>query len=133
DEPVAPYGLQGPAYLLTLNARGMPEPMAPAAAAGQAAKHELIYDFDLLGHPLHRGVSDLPLNARTYVVLDTETTGLLRERGDEIVQLAAVRIVNGKIIPGEVLNPLVNPGRPIPPLSTQIHGITDSMVAQAPP
>lgn len=133
DEPVAPYGLQGPAYLLTLNARGMPEPLAPPAAAGQAAKHELIYDFDLLGHPLHRGVSDLPLNARTYVVLDTETTGLLPERGDEIVQLAAVRIVNGKIIPGEVLNTLVNPGRPIPPLSTQIHGITDSMVAQAPP
>ncbi len=95
-----------------------------------AARPEF-YDFDLLD----RGpgdLSDMPLAKLTCVVFDTETTGLDPLR-DELVQLGAVRVVNGRILRGETFDALIDPGRPIPPESTKIHGITDEMVAGRPP
>jgi DNA polymerase-3 subunit epsilon len=67
------------------------------------------------------------------VVLDTETTGMSRD-SDQIIELALVRFEYG-IETGEVAritaiySGLEDPGRPIPPESTAIHGITDAMVA----
>jgi DNA polymerase-3 subunit epsilon len=62
----------------------------------------------------------------TALFLDTETTGL----GDdaEICDLGVVR-GDGTV----VLDCLVKPTRPIPPQATQVHGITDAMVADAEP
>ena len=98
----------------------------------QPIARKVVYDFDLLSKVRGAGLAETPLDALTYVVFDTETTGLLPEKGDEIVQIAAVRIVNGRRVAGEVLDTLVNPGRAIPPVSTEVHGITDAMVAEAP-
>jgi len=69
----------------------------------------------------------------TAVVLDTETTGMSRE-GDQIIELALVRfeyaVETGDIARvTDVYSGLEDPGRPIPPESTAIHGITDEMVA----
>lgn len=92
----------------------------------------VVYDFDLLSKARNAKVQDARLEELTFVVFDTETTGLLPAQGDEIVQLAAVRIVNGRRVDGEVFDTLVNPRRPIPLSSTEVHGITEQMVQEAP-
>ena len=61
---------------------------------------------------------------RTFF-LDTETTGL-RPPHDKLVEVAIIDEIGDVII-----NSLINPGRPIG-FATQIHGIPDKMVANAP-
>ncbi|HUV77844.1 MAG TPA: 3'-5' exonuclease [Desulfobacterales bacterium] len=66
-----------------------------------------------------------------YVVLDLETTGLSLTR-DRVVSVAAFRVVEGRILLGDVFNSLVDPDRSISLSSIKIHGIVPSMVARAP-
>jgi DNA polymerase-3 subunit epsilon/CBS domain-containing protein len=63
------------------------------------------------------------------VAIDLETTGF-DLRTDAIVELAAVRCVDGRV--SDVYVTRVDPERPIPAESTRIHGIAESMVAGAP-
>ncbi len=75
--------------------------------------------------PVEHEVVRLPL-----VAIDTETTG--RDPNvDRIVEVAAV-IWDGTGI-SERFSWLVNPGCPIPPETTEVHGITDADVADKPP
>ena len=70
------------------------------------------------------------LTSRTRIIaLDLETTGLSPTR-HRILELGAVSWQNG-CETGE-FQALVNPGCPIPPRVTTIHGITDAMVADKP-
>lgn len=72
-----------------------------------------------------------PLSALQAVALDTETTGL-DPRSARIVQVGAVRLLGAALAEEPPFVRLVNPGGPIPPSSTAIHGISDSDVALCP-
>ena len=91
----------------------------------------LVFDFDLIDAPVPTDLNDTPLRDLCFVAFDTETTGL-SVKTDAIVQIGAVRLLNGRIIQGETLDTYVDPGRPIPSASTRIHGITDADVEGAP-
>lgn len=61
--------------------------------------------------------------------LDTETTGI-RPGADRAVQVGLARFEDGACVAS--LASEINPGMPIPPEATAIHGITDEMVRCAP-
>ncbi|SFC98086.1 3'-5' exonuclease [Tropicimonas isoalkanivorans] len=104
----------------------------PVGTPAPAVRRSAVYDFDLMDREPSGELAMTPLRELTCVVFDTETTGLLPSSGDEIVQIAALRLLGGKRIHGEAFESLVNPGRPIPAVATEVHHITNEMVAGAP-
>jgi DNA polymerase-3 subunit epsilon len=66
-----------------------------------------------------------------FVVIDTETTGLQCYGGDEIVSIAMLELEGLELTSREYVR-LVNPGRPIPEPNSEIHGIYDKDVRDAP-
>ncbi len=66
-----------------------------------------------------------------FVAVDVETTGLDTDPEARVVELAAVLFENGQPTDRRV-STRINPGMPIPPEATTIHGITDADVANAP-
>ncbi len=91
------------------------------------------YDFDLFKSTAQTSsFDDCLLSELSYTVFDTETTGLDPAGGDEIIQVGAVRIVNGKLLRQETFDQLVDPKRNIPALGIPIHGITPNMVVGQP-
>lgn len=75
------------------------------------------------GHSMLKLLSD-------YVVIDIETTGLSPAR-DEIIEIGAVRVRGGKI--ADTFSALIKPERPISTFITSLTGISNAMVADAPP
>lgn len=67
---------------------------------------------------------------KPIVMLDFETTGLSPDSGDRITEVAALRIVDGKIVDRYVS--LVNCNVRLPFFITQLTGITQAMVNAAP-
>ena len=114
-------------------------PLAPAQEAVAAAvmlrggSRPEYYDFDLFKRSEQdHALDDRLLSDLSYTVFDTETTGLDPSAGDEIIQLGAVRIVNGRLLRHENFDQFVDPCRPLPAAATAIHGITEDMVAGQP-
>jgi len=69
------------------------------------------------------------------VAFDTETTGLRAFDGDKIIEVGIVKLTldeRGEVVAREDYSQLVNPGIPIPRKSTEITGIRDADVANAP-
>src|SRR6188768_481298 len=78
--------------------------------------------FDELGRPLR----DI-----TFCVVDLETTGGSAEGGSMITEIGAVKVRGGEVL-GE-FQTLVNPRTEIPAFIAVLTGITNGMVADAPP
>lgn len=73
-----------------------------------------------------------PLLALDAVGLDLETTSVDAAVA-RIVQIGAVRIASGRLARDDCFEALVNPGIPVPPVSTGIHGLRDEDLKDAPP
>jgi len=66
---------------------------------------------------------------RDFVSIDLETTGLLYKE-DGIIELAAIRFRDGKET--DCFHTYLNPGRDIPQRITELTGITQEMIKDAP-
>ncbi|MFQ5410146.1 MAG: exonuclease domain-containing protein [Anaerolineales bacterium] len=71
-----------------------------------------------------------PINRLPIAVVDVETTGLRPEIGDRICEIAVLRVeTDGS---RTVFDTLINPGRPIDPGASNVSGIYDEDVIDAP-
>lgn len=67
----------------------------------------------------------------SFTVVDLETTGLSPQKGSTIIEIGGVRISDGTI--QSTFQEMVNPGQPIPSKITEITGIRQADVEEAPP
>jgi DNA polymerase-3 subunit epsilon len=65
------------------------------------------------------------------IVLDTETTGLDPTKGDRVVEIGAVEIVN-QILTGQVFHVLINPEREVPEDAFRVHGHSTEFLRDKP-
>ncbi|MBK7457601.1 MAG: DNA polymerase III subunit epsilon [Betaproteobacteria bacterium] len=102
-----------------------------AAALRHASRPEY-YDFDLFrASESQHALDDRRLAELSYTVFDTETTGL-DPAVDQIIQIGAARLVNGKLLRQEGFEQLVDPQRSLPAAGIAIHGIQPEMVRGQP-
>lgn len=103
------------------------------SAAGPGSRRDVEHDLSLHDQPPPAPPvgADTSLDGLAMLVLDTETTGLDVKR-DRVVSIAALPLHGPRAYKARALDLLVNPGMPIPPKSSLIHGITDAMVGTAP-
>ncbi|MUV39925.1 DNA-directed DNA polymerase [Lentibacillus sp. JNUCC-1] len=109
--------------------QGYPE----AHGAGKKHGIKIIYGLEANlvddGVPIAYNEQDLDLTNATFVVFDVETTGLSAVY-DTIIELAGVKIYNGEII--DRFERFANPHHPLSQTTTDLTGITDDMVQDAP-
>ncbi len=113
----------------------LPLAEAEQAWAGSApvASRPEYYDFDLFHQPgQSHELDDRLLSDLTFTVFDTETTGLKPSEGDEIIQIGAVRILNGRLLQQDAFDHFINPRRPMSADSIKITGITPAMLESHP-
>ena len=65
------------------------------------------------------------------IVLDTETTGLDPDKGDRIVEIGAVELLN-HLPTGRTWHKYLNPERAMPDDAFRIHGLSDTFLADKP-
>lgn len=86
------------------------------------------YDFDLFDWAsTSQELETCKLSSLNYTVFDTETSGLVPSN-DEIIQIGAVRVVNGRLLKNEYFDELIDPKKTLSAENIAIHGITQEMV-----
>lgn len=65
------------------------------------------------------------------IVLDTETTGLDPVKGDRVVEIGCVEMVN-RFVTGRTYHQYINPERSMPPDAFKVHGLSDGFLSDKP-
>ena len=104
-----------------------------AFAAGKKHGIKIIYGVEANlvddGVPIAYEEQHIHLDDATYVVFDVETTGLSTAY-DTIIELAAVKIQDGKVV--DKFERFANPHRPLTAKIIELTHITDDMLKDAP-
>ncbi|MFD2044138.1 PolC-type DNA polymerase III [Ornithinibacillus salinisoli] len=128
-EQAAKWGHKAIAITDHAGVQGFPE----AYAAGNKNGIKVMYGVEANlvddGVPIAYNESDMDLESANYIVFDVETTGLSAVY-DTIIELAAVKIHRGEII--DRFESFANPHHPLSETTTNLTGITDDMVKDAP-
>jgi DNA polymerase-3 subunit epsilon len=85
---------------------------------------------DTVGSRALPDTADVPLRDLSFTVVDVETTGWSPEEAG-ITEVGAVLLRRGDVV--AEFTSLVNPGTPVPASITELTGISDQMLALAPP
>lgn len=105
--------------------QGFPE----AYQAGKKNGVKILYGVEANivddGVPVVYNLQHVKLSDATYVVFDVETTGLSAVY-DTIIELSAVKMYKGNVI--DKFEEFIDPGHPLSKTTTELTGITDSMV-----
>ncbi|MHC1786235.1 MAG: PolC-type DNA polymerase III [Christensenellales bacterium] len=112
---------------IAITDHGVVQAYPEAFAAAKAHNIRLIPGLEAYmidNTPIVRFAPERPIED-PVVVLDFETTGL-NTRQDRIIEIGAVMLQAGRIV--DNFSMMVDPGIPLPPLITQITGITDAML-----
>jgi DNA polymerase-3 subunit epsilon len=116
---------EGNRLILLLPAVKAPSLPAPPGPPPRAE----VFDLSLL--QVSEALEEAPLEGLLYTAFDLETTGL-DPKEDAIIALGAVHLLGSRVLRHEVYEALVDPGRPIPKTSTEVHGLTWEMLKGKP-
>ncbi|HET7578471.1 MAG TPA: PolC-type DNA polymerase III [Bacillales bacterium] len=118
---------------IAITDHGVVQSFPEAYAAGKKNGVKILYGLEANlvddGVPIAYNEAHRKLMDDTYVVFDVETTGLSAVY-DKIIELAAVKVKNGEII--DRFERFANPHQPLSSKTTELTGITDDMVENAP-
>jgi len=122
------------------NPHNRKSPLAVSHTLNSQDVNEDVYakNLDILSNFSRCKSLDVPITDKAgnlcldCVVFDTETTGV--KDTDKIIQWASAQVKNGKLVEDEsgICNKLINPEIPIPEAASDVNGITDDMVKDAP-
>ncbi|MBB6449273.1 DNA polymerase-3 subunit alpha (Gram-positive type) [Geomicrobium halophilum] len=112
---------------------GVVQAFPEAFSAAKKYGIKMIYGMEAYlvddGVPIAYNESNRHLSKSSFVVFDVETTGLSAVY-DTIIELAAVKVENGEVV--DRFESFAQPHVPLPAKITELTGITDAMLEDAP-
>jgi DNA polymerase III epsilon subunit family exonuclease len=116
---------------MTDTVKGGTDIRAARASAGMSVPRPTVENVtDTVGSDALPDIAGVPLRDLSFTVVDIETTGWSPEEAG-ITEVGAVLLRRGEVV-AEFAS-LVNPGTPVPASITELTGISDQMLAVAPP
>lgn len=75
---------------------------------------------------------DIPIKKLSVAVFDIETTGFYPDKGDKIISIGAVKIIDGTICHNDCFYSLVHYDQPLPEEIKELTGISEDQLCKAP-
>jgi len=118
---------------IAITDHGVVQAFPEAYNASQGKDIKVIYGLEAYlvddGEPIILNPIDKSIMDETFVVFDLETTGF-NPHNNEIIEIGAVKLKEGEVV--ESYQTFINPRREIPDKITELTGITNDMVVDAP-